>query len=71
MKKAELTIKERSLLRCVLKEHQETIKDQMDTVSKKDKQSLKKEYDRVDDVIHKLGLQETVIVFKRRSRKWK
>nr|DAO85752.1 MAG TPA: hypothetical protein [Caudoviricetes sp.] len=56
MKKAELTIKERSLLRCVLKEHQETIKDQMDTVSKKDKQSLKKEYDRVDDVIHKLGL---------------
>lgn len=56
MKKAELTIKERSLLRCVLREQQDTIKDQMDFVSEKDKQSLKKEYDRVEDVIHKLGL---------------
>lgn len=54
--KKELTMKERSLLRSILKEHQEEIKSLMESASKKDKQSLKKEEDRVDDIIHKLGL---------------
>ena len=54
--KKDLTTKERSLLRSILKEHQAGIDDLMKTASRKDKQSLKKEADRVDDIIHKLGL---------------
>lgn len=56
MMKKELTMKERSLLKSILKEHQLEAKELMGTASKKDAQSLKKEYDRVDDIIHKLGL---------------
>ena len=54
--KKDLTTKERSLLRNILKEHQSEIDDLMKTASRKDKQSLKKEAERVDDIIHKLGL---------------
>ena len=53
-----LKIKEKSLLKKILKEHQLGIQDELkdSNVSKKDKQCLKKEYERVDDIIHKLGL---------------
>ncbi|MCM1130122.1 MAG: hypothetical protein NC310_00465 [Roseburia sp.] len=54
--KKDLTTKERSLLRMILKEHQEETNILLKTASKKDAQSLKKEADRVDDIIHKLGL---------------
>lgn len=53
-----LKIKEKSLLKKILKEHQLGIQDELkdSNVSKKDKQCLKKEHERVDDIIHKLGL---------------
>ncbi len=51
--------KEKTLLTHILKEHQlglvEEMKDSL--VSKKDKKALKKEYERVDSIAHKLGLK--------------
>lgn len=56
--KEELKIKEKSLLRTILREHKEGLEEELNDSrhSKKDKQAIKKEMERVDDIVHKLGL---------------